>query len=481
MLVAMAVGAATPWLPTESVLVVAAVLLTAAAIAVARRSIDRRSVVGRWQAAGSAADEDRAHAQSESNVQRLPRALFYGGLATVGVPVATVGSVNVSDVLFLGALAGGAAEALLRRERIVGLPAGLIVGTTAFTVGSVLSSVVASMNPAASLGVVARVDYLFLAWFAASAVVLRRAEHVVSAMSWWVASAAISSVWAVGQRLSVVPIGPDEAGGRVAGLMEHVNDLGILCAIALIPAVHLAWRRRTLWSVVAAGAVGAGLALSGSVGAALAGGAAVIVAATSRDLAPAMRLGLLVAAVVLAGAAASGTLEGTQFTRFSDGSPSAVGNAQGTLQTRIDVFAAAFDRVERSPFIGVGLDPQSSELYSPTSGSVHAVHNLFLGRWYESGFLGLLGIVLVVVTLLRLGWRAVGVATTRVEGTVSIVLLASVSAFVVVSLSEPLLYRRFALVPAALVVSLWGIQRRRASVGIGSTAGPHHPTTDAAQ
>ncbi len=77
------------------------------------------------------------------------------------------------------------------------------------------------------------------------------------------------------------------------------------------------------------------------------------------------------------------------------------GTADATLQTRIDSYEAAWDTIQSSPLVGVGLAREGAD--TPTG---LAVHNLFLAAWYQAGLFGLIGVLLVAGSALAAGWKA---------------------------------------------------------------------------
>ncbi len=100
----------------------------------------------------------------------------------------------------------------------------------------------------------------------------------------WVASAAVCGGAGALQLLGeyVLPLAGNVLYGRVTGFTTHPNDLGGLTAVAFIPALMLAARSgitapQRLLSYVCLLLVGAGLILSGSVGALFAAAAATFV------------------------------------------------------------------------------------------------------------------------------------------------------------------------------------------------------------
>jgi hypothetical protein len=60
----------------------------------------------------------------------------------------------------------------------------------------------------------------------------------------------------------------------------------------------------------------------------------------------------------------------------------------------------------------------------------------------------------------RVGWREVARALSGTDRVLAVGLLAGVVAFVIVGMSEPLLYKRYALAPAAPLIALGAIRDR---------------------
>ena len=92
------------------------------------------------------------------------------------------------------------------------------------------------------------------------------------------------------------------------------------------------------------------------------------------------------------------------------------------------------------------------------------VHNLILGIWYKTGVLGLAGLLLALLAILRSGWTAILESRSASESRVAIVLLSSFVAFVVFTMTAPVLFTRFGWMPAALVLALRSVQQEREAV-----------------
>lgn len=395
----------------------------------------------------------------------LARRLYYAGMLTMPLLSIRAAGVTVSDYLFLAALAAAAVDWVGDREhRLIGLPQLLSVGIAAFAVGSLLATIYHSSDPVSSLGVTARVVYLLVVWFLLGTVVLRTAAHVKTAVAFWVGGTAICGFYALAQKAGVTSGGTDGAG-RVVGLAEHVNDLGGLSAVAIVPAIVLAFvTRNQLYSVCALGAV-CGLMLSGSIGAAIAALVALTICGLSRRMKRVVATLAAVGVCLLVYLSATTALESTPVGRFKVATDPGASFNQGTFYTRVDTIQTAWVQIKRDPFIGAGLDFTSARIYSNRDGQPYAVHNLFVGRWYESGLLGLIGIALIVSSFLSTAWRAV-VQARGDERLLALSLGAAVVGFVIVSMSEPILYTRYGLAPAALAIALAAVQFRRSAASV---------------
>src|SRR3954466_1583159 len=164
---------------------------------------------------------------------RLPRTIFYLGLVTLALlTVRASGQVTVSDLLFLLSLGlACAALIIVRRHVPITIPTPLLAGMVIFTVGGLLSSF-ESYAAFKSMATVARLIFLTVFWFWCGTVVLRRREHVLTAVSLWVTSAAICGAGAILQLAAgdVIP-NTHMVFGRSTGFTGQPNDLGGLCAI----------------------------------------------------------------------------------------------------------------------------------------------------------------------------------------------------------------------------------------------------------
>jgi O-antigen/teichoic acid export membrane protein len=398
---------------------------------------------------------------------RLARLLYYAGFAIIGqltLRPATVGT--FSDVLFLGSFGSAASLLALYRRRVaIPLPPLLLYGLLIFSLGA-FASTFSSLSPNASIAVVVRLLMLTAVWFWLGTVVLRRREHVLTAAGLWVASAALNGIGSIAQMTvdpNIIPGGRVD-WGRATAFTEQMNDLGGIAAVALIPALMFCMRpSRNPLSTLAAYAglllAATGLILSGSVGALLAAAVGGFLWITAAPRLPARTFVLfgvaLVAVVALLHFQESkdALTPATRLERVT-GSPT---DPNATLWSRVETYREAIDRIVDNPFTGVGLDSESSTIGTPP----YEPHNLVIGLWFKAGFIGLAGVVLLLVAILSVARATIREAASVDELMLAVALLCSFVAFLVFSMSAPGLYTRYGWAPAALLVALRVVQIRR--------------------
>jgi O-antigen ligase len=404
----------------------------------------------------------------------VPRRLYYGGVLLLGLlTLRAAGQVTLSDLFFLASFLLACAEfAVLRRRVPVKLPFLLLIGIALFSLGGFLSSS-ESYQTLHSIAVIARLVFLTVFWFWLGTVVLLRQEHITRAISCWVVSAAICGGGAIVQLLvgDVIPNGSID-GGRATGFTSHPNDLGALTGIAFVPALMLASRPRIApatraWSYVLLLLVAAGLILSVSVGALMAAGAATVVWLAFQRIS---MHGLLVIAALATCVVALVTVQAIRGApnplerlESSTTSSSLPGGATqlGSVDQRVGTYRAAEARIKEDPFVGVGLDLFSVTRPFGVESYEYDVHNLVIGLWYKTGLVGLAGMLIALLAILRAAWTAISRSTSTSEWAVAVALASSVVAFVIFAMTAPILFTRYGWVSAALVVALRGIQQDR--------------------
>lgn len=396
---------------------------------------------------------------------RFARLAYYLGAALIGLLTVRLAlGFTASDWIFLlslGLLVLAITVHDVPRDYLV--PSAITLGVLIFAVGGLISTRNA-VNAEESLLVVIRMLYLTLIWFWLGTIVLQNRAHVENALVAWVCSAAVSSSGALIQFFQgdVIP-GGSLAWGRMTGFTGHFNDLGGLAATAFVPALVLAVdsSRRSLRIVGAASVplLAIGLLLSGSVGGMLAASVATIFWLAIRGLS--LRIVISFAAVVASGfvvMSATGSTEAPnpiqRVAKVTSSEEAAVGTG-GTVQTRLHGYSEAWSRIQDQPFVGVGLDEGSGDLYLGD----YAVHNIILNPWFSAGILGLVGIVMLVWGAFAWGLWTFRNAPARDRGLLA-GLLSALVAFVIFAMGAPILFVRYGWFPTALLIAVLAQQTR---------------------
>jgi O-antigen ligase len=250
----------------------------------------------------------------------------------------------------------------------------------------------------------------------------------------------------------------------MTGFTPAVNNLAGLAATALAPALMIAvdadTKRRRYLGACAVGFVGAGILLSGSIGGLTAATISTLFWLSIRGFSPRLVVGLgaVIAAAVILMTATGSTSAPSPIQRISRvTSPTPTGGApdKGSVFTRLDGYRLAWARIRDHPFVGVGLDEASSA--DVLEG--HFAHNIILNPWFTAGILGLAGIVFII-------GGAFGTARRVIRGSpaegrnFAAAMMASLLAFVVFAMGEPILFVRYGWFPVAMLVALRAQQLR---------------------
>ena len=409
---------------------------------------------------------------------RAARVLYYLGMTFVAAgAVRPFGGLDVSDWFFLASLALVAGTVIFRGTTIeFALPNLFVFGFAVFSLGAVFSLPVA-LFPVDSLAAIARFTFTVLVWFALSAIVLRGRRHVEIAIAAWILSIGISGLAAIAQvkwgplvlgSITVVPQFATGVGfvGRQVGLSVHPNDLGGAAAIGAAPAILFATIR--VWPRVPR-AVFVGLlclvlaciVLSGSVTAFAAGFVGAAVWSISGRV-TATRLLMLAGMLSLTSVALAAINQQGASSVLSpiDRVSTTLGLVTTPLATgvqRLDLDTIAWNEIVRNPLYGVGLDGNS---VAQAMGGI-GVHNMFLFVWVGAGVFGFLGVVTMVVSLARSYIAEYRRTSEPVNRTLVMALGTSFASFLVVTLAQPIVFVRYAWVPAALLLALRAGRMRR--------------------
>jgi O-antigen ligase len=389
------------------------------------------------------------------------------------------GGLDVSDWFFFASLVVVASTVVSKRVALdFSLPGLFLFGFAVFSIGAVFSLPVA-LHPVDSAGAFARFTFTVFVWFALGSIVLRDRRHVEIAIGAWILSVGISGLAAVAQvkwgsllfaSFTTVPL--DIGGGYVGrqiGLSGHPNDLGGAAAIVVAPAILFAttrvWARAQLYVFVGLLClVLTCIALSGSVTAFGAGAAGAGIWLVSGRV-PAKRLVVLAGVLALASVAlvainqqgASSVLSPLDRVSLTLG---LVSTPLATGLYRLDLDAIAWNEIVHNPLYGVGLDGNSVAQAMGGFG----VHNMFLFVWVGAGVFGFLGLVMMIVSLASsyvAEYRRISAPT---EQTLVLALGTSFASFLIVVSAQPIVFTRYAWVPAALLLALRAGRLRREKV-----------------
>jgi O-antigen ligase len=315
---------------------------------------------------------------------------------------------------------------------------------------------------------VARFAYITLVWFWLGTVVLERPQHVDIAIRLWVISVAATGAAAVVQLWfgDVIPQ-TSISWGRMTGFTGQVNELGGITAVALVPSLMITAKAKgpnqVLGSLLVV-LIAAGLVLSGSLSAMIAGAtsglvwlALISVKARTAVLVAGIGLGTI---LLLSAPQSAQILSPLQ--RFDKATGT---GADGTFWSRMTINQDAWGTIQRNPLVGVGLDSESSLTEVGAQ-----VHNSLLGVWYEAGILGFAGLgILLAATIAYARRTAVGARTVQ-EWMVVVTLLCSFLAWIIFGMGNPVVYRRYGWIGAVLILCLSAQQLRGQASGVMARA-----------
>ena len=238
----------------------------------------------------------------------------------------------------------------------------------------------------------------------------------------------ISSIAGLSQLFGLT-ISTREFKGRISGLGDHPNVLGLMCSLAVLLCLYLLLDkgvRLQRWGVILVLLINlVALIFTGSLSSlmALSGGLLVLFAAT-----PAV-LGFVIPALVvlLTGFALAGLL-GFSLLRLA--SPIlhrinvVTGKSDGvaSLDVRQATYDFAWSSIVRRPLIGVGMDSANEGTYNGST----VVHNYILRAFYQGGII--LGVTIIIIScyLIFLVLRAM--ADRRDAGPAAVILAVLVFA-----------------------------------------------------
>jgi O-antigen ligase len=430
---------------------------------------------------------DAAGASASDRLLRIPRALFYlGSLTLTEASWRPVAGLTVSEIFFLLAL-GATGFAVLAGRPLARIPKGLVIGVAIFAIGGAISSIGAESQES-SVDETLQGIYVMLLWVLTGATVLRTRPQVVVALGCWTFSSALNGFAALLQVMGVSFLGTGALEGtRATGLTDHPNDLGAACAIALVPALRLATTRipgrggrdvngmrAVRWCLLALTAVG--VILSASIGAMFAGLIAILVWLIAPEVRAPSRLAVVAAIMVsLAGLTLAGGAVTSPTKRFEEVTSNGVSPDSGSGVVRLKIVKRAWARIESNPIVGRGLDSGGLSVNVINKGRVvpYQVHGGPVSIWYQAGIFGLLGVVIVVLTLLRGAWRTL-TAGDQTDVLIGLSILAAFLAFLISAMTTPFVLQQYGWFTAVMLIA-WRMRREGLAAPAPSPVGRSGP------
>jgi hypothetical protein len=143
--------------------------------------------------------------------------------------------------------------------------------------------------------------------------------------------------------------------------------------------------------------------------------------------------------------------------------PAGANPAAGSGQIRISEAKTAWPRIKENPVVGTGLDTSDTVVKVLSGGQVRSyqTHGAPLAVWYGAGIFGLIGICLIFVTLLRTGWRSLGLAASDDDVLIGWALVAAVVAFLIFAMAQPFAFQQYGWFAAVMLVA-WCVRREPA-------------------
>jgi O-antigen ligase len=469
-------GLAATGLSTTGTLLVAVLGLVILGVLLFRRSL-RPGITAltgarpqEAQAAGITEPGDGSDRQADP-LLRIPRLLFYLGALTLAEgswrPAA---GLTVSEIFFILAFVATVAAVLAGRP-MARVPKALVIGVAVFALGGLISSVGAA-NVQGSVAQTFQGIYVMLLWVWTGATVLRNRSQILIALTCWTISSAFDGFAATLQVAHITALGGPLEGNRATGLTDHPNDLGAACAVALVPALMLATSRLPgrgrggtglmpimRWSLLALTA--AGVVFSASVSAMFAGLIAILiwlaapaVRAPGR-LAVVAALALSLIALTLAGGAITSPTE-----RLQEVTTTGVSSSTGSGGIRLKTVERAWPRIESNPIVGRGLDTIGSSVYVINQGNSVPlqVHGAPVAIWYQAGFLGLVGVVIVVWCFVAGAWRSLLSTRDQADVVIGLSIFAAFIAFFVYAMTAPFVLQQYGWFTGVMLLA-WRLRR----------------------
>lgn len=254
-------------------------------------------------------------------------------------------------------------------------------------------------------------------------------------------------------------------GGRMSSLLENPNTLGEMTGLALPFSFYLYFKHRIglVESITYFVVDIAALAIAASFGGIITAVFSLMIfsvvmlsSRTYREIFLKMCFPIfLVLLLILAGIELN-YLHAPAILENRVMQPLAEGESLGSQKIRLDIIMEAIGFIMRSPIVGVGADG-----YQYISQFLIPVHNTYLLLWAEGGILSFIGIIMVLIIPIGLGWLLL-----RKGDILNAALLIAVgSAFSVACMANTHIYARFWFFPIILAISLTNTAEKRAVEG----------------
>lgn len=232
--------------------------------------------------------------------------------------------------------------------------------------------------------------------------VRERPQAVKHIVGWFIVGQTVSAAAGVLQLLGF-RIADGLIFGRATGLAEHPNTLGLMAIIVILIGLGVWKGAHGLLRIALLGVItlnGAVLVGTGSLSAmlALAAGLFIGIIAARKVIGTAVT-GILVLALAGSAVALSNVeqtfLDSIIYRITVVTGQSSGGGGAASLEVRELTYAWAWDWIDKSPILGVGLDPRNAGTFD----GVTVVHNYLLRGWYQGGIIYVTWLVLLTLTV----------------------------------------------------------------------------------
>jgi hypothetical protein len=367
-------------------------------------------------------------------------AAFTAPLNGVRVP----GGIGLVDVFLVIAMTALAADYLRRERTIHPVPSLLARGLCLLALGGIIGTLFAS-DPVASASNLAR--FMTSALFPIIIMLSWQPDQpTVERFSWfWLAGAMMSALIALAS--------PGDISGRPAGLAGHSNQLAIISAFSAGVALAIAVHHHGIRRFVAGGSVVVFVVANLQ-----SGSRAGVVALAVMFAVVAIRRGVNRGALVICGLLLVLTVGLIGTGKVSVGRENGLSRLLGDTttaesdQARRPLLRAGVNRIGDYPLTGSGFEKALE------------AHNIYVQVWAAAGITGLVGLLLVGWSTVRLGLQA---AASRASP-VAVGYVASYLGYLVAGLFQNILWDRYVWLFVAITVWLGILAQSKAPEPIGA-------------